>query len=158
MIEPRAASAVVLPIPLFLCMLMAAALSACGGASTDDPSSASSATTAASTSEATGATATAAAVLPSPQPMPAGLGSTALSWTAPRLGADLRPISGLTGYKLYRATSKTGPYTVIATITNPSTLSYVDTGLSSGTYYYAISTTTVAGESDLGYVATKAGL
>jgi len=128
------------------CVLLAAALSACGGGSSDEP---------ASTAAAESAAAATAVQLPTPQPLPAGTGSTALSWTAPRFGADMRQASELTGYKLYRATSPDGPFVLVATITNPSTLSYVDSGLSPASYYYAISTTSIAGESDLGYVAAK---
>lgn len=141
-----AAQAVVAGRPLPLCLLLAAALSACGGGNSDGP---------ASTASAESAATAAASPQPTAPAMSAGTGSTALSWTAPRFGADMRPVSDLTGYKLYRATSPDGPFVLVATITNPSTLSYVDSGLSPASYYYAISTTSIAGESDLGYVAAK---
>ena len=40
---------------------------------------------------------------------------------------------GVTGYEVYRATSKNGTYTKVATV---STASYKNTGLKSGTTYY----------------------
>ena len=43
------------------------------------------------------------------------------------------------GYEIYRASSKTGSYTKIKTITSPTTLNYIDTGLTTGkTYYYKV--------------------
>lgn len=48
-------------------------------------------------------------------------------------------ISGATGYKIYRATSKNGKYTAVKTISKGSTTSYKNTGLKSKkTYYYKI--------------------
>ena len=47
--------------------------------------------------------------------------------------------SGASGYRLYRSTSKKGTYTKIATISSGTTLTYTDSGLTSGkTYYYKI--------------------
>ncbi|MCC3869626.1 transglutaminase domain-containing protein [Terrisporobacter mayombei] len=46
---------------------------------------------------------------------------------------------GVTGYKIYRATSKDGKYTEVATVSNKSSNTYADTGRLSGkTYYYKI--------------------
>ena len=43
------------------------------------------------------------------------------------------------GYEVYRATSLTGKYTKVKTITNNSTLSYTNKSLSRGkTYYYKV--------------------
>jgi len=78
-----------------------------------------------------------------------------LSWTAPRFDAAFGPATQLTGYRVYRSASKSGPWGLVATITNPSTLGHVETGLPSGTWHYAVSTTSAAGESDLSYAATK---
>ena len=48
-------------------------------------------------------------------------------------------VSGASGYKVYRATSKNGKYSSIKTITSVSTLSYTNTGLQTGkTYYYKV--------------------
>lgn len=82
-------------------------------------------------------------------------GTAVLTWTAPRFDAAFGPATQLTGYRIWRSDSKSGPWSLIATISNPSTLSHTDTGLRSGTWHYAISTTSAAGESDLSYAATK---
>jgi fibronectin type 3 domain-containing protein len=52
-----------------------------------------------------------------------------LSWTAATDG------TGVAGYTIYRATSKFGEYVEIGTTTS---LTYIDTGLSTGTYYYVV--------------------
>ena len=47
--------------------------------------------------------------------------------------------AGADGYKIYRATSKSGKYSAIKTVTSASTLSYTNTGLTTGkTYYYKV--------------------
>ena len=47
--------------------------------------------------------------------------------------------SGISGYEVYRSTSKSGTYEKIATLTSSSKVSYSDTGLSVGyTYYYKV--------------------
>jgi len=51
---------------------------------------------------------------------------------------------GATSYKVKRATTSGGPYTTIATVTNPS---YVDTAVTNDTtYYYVVSATNSVGE------------
>lgn len=45
-------------------------------------------------------------------------------------------VSGVTGYKIYRSTSKNGTYTKIKTIKNNKTFSYTDKSLSLGKVYY----------------------
>ena len=48
-------------------------------------------------------------------------------------------VSGASGYEVYRATSKTGTYSLNKTVTSGSTLSYSNTGLTTGkTYYYKV--------------------
>src|SRR2546426_11271294 len=60
----------------------------------------------------------------------------ALSWTA---------ASGATGYNVKRSTTNRGAYT---TLTNVAGTTYTDTGLTNGTtYYYVISSTNTCGES-----------
>lgn len=50
-----------------------------------------------------------------------------------------KKVSGATGYQIFRATSKTGSYSKIKTITSADTLTYTDTGLSSTkTYFYKV--------------------
>ncbi|MGN0531857.1 MAG: fibronectin type III domain-containing protein [Eubacterium sp.] len=44
--------------------------------------------------------------------------------------------SGVSGYRIYRSTSKTSGYTAVATVTSGSTTSYTDTGVTVGKRYY----------------------
>jgi hypothetical protein len=73
---------------------------------------------------------------------PTGLTATAgnmqvsLSWSAS---------SGATSYNVERGTASGGPYT---TVNSPSTITYVDTGLTNGTtYYYVVTAVNSAGQS-----------
>jgi hypothetical protein len=62
-----------------------------------------------------------------------------LSWTR---------VDGATGYYIYRDTSSSGSFPLLATISSGSTVSYTDTGLSAGTtYYYRITAVNSNGES-----------
>ncbi len=45
-------------------------------------------------------------------------------------------VSGASGYRVYRATSKDGKYSLIKTVTSGDTLSYTNTGLATGKNYY----------------------
>ena len=65
----------------------------------------------------------------------AGNAQLALSWSA---------VSGVTGYRLKRATTSGGPYTLVA---SPTGTSHTDTALINGTtYYYVVSAVNEAGE------------
>jgi len=73
-------------------------------------------------------------------------------------------MANVSGYKIYRATSKSGSYSLIKTLSSGST-SYTDTGLKTGkTYYYKISgfygstyTGTAAGSAKVRPAAPSAG-
>jgi fibronectin type 3 domain-containing protein/N-acetylneuraminic acid mutarotase len=70
-----------------------------------------------------------------------GLGQVSLNWQAPANDFG----SPVTGYKVYRASSAAGPYSLIATLGN--TLSYTDSGLGNGvTRWYRVSATNANGE------------
>ncbi len=74
----------------------------------------------------------AAPVLPVPaaKAASAGYNSIKVSWGL---------VSGAQGFEVYRATSKTGTYSKIKTITNGSTGSYINGSLATGkTYYYKV--------------------
>jgi hypothetical protein len=79
---------------------------------------------------------------PTLPPAPAGLtlvtagnSQLLLSWSA---------VSGATGYRLKRATTSGGPYTLVA---SPTGTSYTHTGLTNGTtYYYVVAAANEAGE------------
>lgn len=65
----------------------------------------------------------------------AGTNQVTLSWQASANAA---------AYKIKRATASTGPFTALATVTQPA---FTDTGLTNGTtYFYAVSATGCAGE------------
>lgn len=77
---------------------------------------------------------------------PASYKSLLLTWNA---------VSGATGYKVYRATSKSGTYKLIKTIANGATTRYTNSsGLTTGqTYYYKLRAyTTVNGSDVLGTI------
>lgn len=66
-----------------------------------------------------------------------GDAQASLSWSA---------AGGATGYSVHRGTAAGGPYTTVAT--NVVATSYTDTGLTNGTtYYYVVSSTNAEGES-----------
>lgn len=58
------------------------------------------------------------------------------SYGSGKLKVSWSQASGATGYLLYRSTSLNGSYARIATISSGSTLSYTDSGLSTGTTYF----------------------
>lgn len=66
-------------------------------------------------------------------------GVKVLSSTTNSLNVRWDKEGGVTGYKIYRATSKDGKYTEVGKVSNKSSNTYTDRGLVSGkTYYYKI--------------------
>ena len=53
-----------------------------------------------------------------------------------KLRLSWEPLSGVDGYQIYRATSKSGKYAKIATVKGAASASYTDTGRTCGTRYY----------------------
>ena len=53
-----------------------------------------------------------------------------------KLRLSWEPMSGVDGYQIYRATSKSGKYAKIATVKGASGATYTDTGRTCGTRYY----------------------
>jgi hypothetical protein len=69
----------------------------------------------------------------------AGTGSVTLSWTPPTTNTNgTSPVAALAGYHIYYGTS-TGALTKSVAIINPAANSATITGLSTGTWYFAIS-------------------
>jgi fibronectin type 3 domain-containing protein len=83
--------------------------------------------------------------------------------SASSIKVSWKKISGASGYKVYRATSSGGTYTKVCTAKSAGTVSYTDTGLTSGKKYYykvrayrTVSETKVYGEfSSVKSVKTK---
>jgi hypothetical protein len=65
-------------------------------------------------------------------------GSATLSWAAPTKNTDGSPIAGLAGYHVYYGTD---PHHFAQTIkiSGAKSTTYVVTGLTAGTYYFAVS-------------------
>ncbi len=61
---------------------------------------------------------------------------TATSKDAISVSISYKKISGVTGYQIYRATSKSGKYKLIKTNKSSKTVTYTDTKLTSGKKYY----------------------
>lgn len=66
-------------------------------------------------------------------------GGFALTSSKGKITASWNKVEGATGYRILRATSKTGTYTRIKSIASGNTLSYADTSVTAGkTYYYKV--------------------
>lgn len=72
-------------------------------------------------------------------PAAAATGGSALtlSWDAPTDNTDGSSLNDLKGYKLYYG-EKSGTYTAVLDIANPSLTTYVVQNLQPGTYYFAL--------------------
>jgi hypothetical protein len=64
-------------------------------------------------------------------------GSATLSWIAPKTNTNGTPVTPLTGYTIYYGTSESA-LTQSVVISGASTKTYEITGLTSGTWYFAI--------------------
>ncbi|UEL49181.1 leucine-rich repeat protein [Terrisporobacter hibernicus] len=56
--------------------------------------------------------------------------------SANRIELSWNKISGVSGYRIYRSTSKNGAYTNVGAVKGSGTTSYINSGLSSGKIYY----------------------
>jgi Putative Ig domain len=65
-------------------------------------------------------------------------GTATLSWTAPAYDANGSPITGLAGYNIYYGTDPSN-LTKSIDVAGAATTTYVVTGLTAGTYYFAVS-------------------
>ena len=99
---------------------------------------------------------------PIPAPPPAAgptnapsIGSATLSWEAPTENEDGTPISGLAGFRIHFGPSATALNQLIE-VSDPASTSYAVDGLSSGTYYFAVSAYNDFGiEGPLSNIASK---
>jgi len=64
-------------------------------------------------------------------------GTATVSWSAPTANTNGTALTPLSGYTIFYGTSAAS-LTKTIVITNPSTLTYVISGLSSGTWYFAV--------------------
>jgi hypothetical protein len=71
-------------------------------------------------------------------------GSASLSWTAPTHNSDGTPLTDLSGYTIYYGTNASA-LTQTIQVASPSATSYVVSGLSPGTYYFAVAANTTVG-------------
>ena len=86
---------------------------------------------------------------------PPPTGSATLSWNVPTQNTDGSPLTNLAGYRIYYGTDAAA-LAQAANIDTTDTTSYVVSGLSSGTWYFAIRAYNTAGtESDLSNLASK---
>jgi len=88
-------------------------------------------------------------------PAPTDKGSATLTWTAPTRNSDCSALTNLAGYHIYYGTSSASLSSKI-NITSPGTLTYVVSGLGTGTWYFGIAAYTNAGlESEMSNVGSK---
>lgn len=79
-------------------------------------------------------------------------GQAIVTWVAPVLdipaaaGEGGSAVADLAGYKVYKSTvSGIGPWTFVATVSNPATLTYTVTGLGYATWYFCVASYDTAG-------------
>jgi hypothetical protein len=84
-------------------------------------------------------------------------GTATVSWAAPTQNTDGTPLTDLAGYKIYYGTSPTTLTAAqVVNLANPSASSYVISGLASGTWYFAVTSYSAAGdESALSTISSK---
>ncbi len=99
-------------------------------------------------------TAPAPPVTPTP-PSPPSSDSATLSWSAPTQNTDGTPVTDLAGYYVHYGTSPSA-LSESLDVSGPASTTYVVTGLSSGTYYFAVSAYNSLGfEGALSNIASK---
>jgi hypothetical protein len=86
---------------------------------------------------------------------PGNTESATLTWVAPSLNTDGTPVTELAGYRIYYGTSASALTQTVA-LSGANTTSYQFTGLTHGTYYFAVSAFNAMGvDSARSNVATK---
>jgi hypothetical protein len=86
---------------------------------------------------------------------PATTGTATLSWAAPTTNTDGTAVTTLSGYHIYYGTSASA-LTQSVTVTDPTSTGYEITGLTSGTWYFAVAADASDGtESAMSNLGTK---
>lgn len=127
----------------FVAILMAAALTACGGDSDPAPAPAASAAPPAQTQNPSN---NSGELVATPPTEAQARGTTTLSWTPPTENDDGTPLT-LTGYKIYWGSTE-GHYPHSVTLDNPGLSRYVIEQLAAGTWYFVATALSADGESD----------
>ena len=80
-----------------------------------------------------------------------------MSWAAPTANTNGSALTNLAGYKIYYGTDASSLTTEqVVEVASPTTLSYVLSGLGSGTWYFAVASYSTSGEeSALSAVSSK---
>jgi hypothetical protein len=65
------------------------------------------------------------------------IGVATLSWTAVHESVDGQPLADIAGYRIYYGTTRHAMFTVVQ-LADPRASAYRVTGLSSGTWYFAV--------------------
>ena len=139
--------------------VMALFLSGCGGGSqsASNPASASTSSapaTSSSASTSSGTSSTGSGGTGSTSGS-GSTGSATLSWTAPTTNSNGTALTDLAGFHIHYGTAA-GALSNVITVSSASSVSYTVTGLTSGTWYFAISAYTNTGlESTLSNVGQK---
>src|SRR6185369_17082700 len=95
---------------------------------------------------------------PAPAPAPTPTGTVTIAWTAPAKNIDGSTLTDISGYRVIYGTS---PSTLNASVdvAGATTTSRSITGLSAGTYYFAVmtlnATATPSAPSNIGSVAVQ---
>lgn len=90
-----------------------------------------------------------------PTPTPTPTGSATLSWTPPTTNTDGSALNDLAGYRVVYGRSST-TLDQLVQISSASARTYTVTGLSTGTWYFALKSYNTAGvESDMSNIGTK---
>ena len=92
---------------------------------------------------------------PAPAPPPAAAYSATVSWSMPMLNTDGTSLSDVSGYRIHYGTSPAS-LTLSVLVSGAGVTSRVISGLTPGTYYFAVSTVNSVGTaSDLSNPASK---
>jgi hypothetical protein len=95
-------------------------------------------------------------VTSTPPPKPISTGSATLDWTPPTANSDGSALTNLAGYTVYYGTSPDN-LTQSVKVSNPGLTAYTVSNLTSGTWYFAVTSYSSAGVESTrsGVISTK---